>query len=296
MFGPIAMYRVMIDFYSGKKLQILVAIFLIPSFLYWASGLHKEGLLFLGFSLVIYNFYFSIKRKKVSIINISLVLLGLLLIIILRNFLIVILIPALLAWFLASRFTKKPLVIFGICYSFFVIFFFTAKYINAGLDFPKEVVQKQKEFVALVGNSSVPMNELKPTFSSFIANFPQAISLSALRPYLSDVRHIFSLAAAAETDILWLLFFVFLVWKKRNGQKDQPLTFIYFCLFLSFSVLITIGYVVNNLGAIVRYRSIVLPLLLTPVFCGLNWEKIENLLANNIKNKINVAKTKEQLP
>ena len=293
MFGPIAVYRVMNDFYPRKRLQVLVAIFLIPSFLYWASGLHKEGLIFLGFSLVIYNFYFSIKRKAVSFANIFFVLLGLLLIIVLRNFLIVILVPALIAWFLASRFTKRPLAVFAICYIFFIIFFFSAKYIHSGLDFPAAVVKKQKEFVALVGNSSVPMKELKPTFLSFIDNFPQAISLSALRPYLSDVRHILSLAAAAETDILWLLFFIFLVWKKKNEQKDHSSTFIYFCLFLSVSVLITIGYVVNNLGAIVRYRSIILPLLLTPVFCGMNWERIENLLANNIKNKINVAKTKE---
>ena len=43
MFGPIAIYRVMNDVYPGKKLQVLIAVFLIPSFLYWASGLHKEG-------------------------------------------------------------------------------------------------------------------------------------------------------------------------------------------------------------------------------------------------------------
>jgi len=288
MFGPIAIYRVMNDVHPGKKLQILIAVFLIPSFLYWTSGLHKEGLIFLGFSLVIFNFYFALKRKRISIANIIFILLGLTLILVLRNFLIVIVIPALIAWFLCSRFFKKPLAVFGICYIFFVIFFFTAKYINAHFDFPQAVVTKQKEFVALVGNSSVPIKKLEPGFSSFIVNMPQAISLSFLRPYLSDVRHILSLAAATETDILLFLFFIYLVWKKRNGKKDQPVIFNYFCLFLSFSVLITIGYVVNNLGAIVRYRSIVLPLLFTPVFCEIPWWKINALVFNNIRNKNNV--------
>jgi hypothetical protein len=82
---------------------------------------------------------------------------------------------------------------------------------------------------------------------------------------------------------------IFLFWRERNGMKTRYSIFVYFCLFLSFSVLITIGYVVNNLGAIVRYRSIILPLLLTPVFCGLNWEKINSLLFSNIKNKSNVS-------
>jgi hypothetical protein len=293
MFGPIATYRVMNDIYAGKKWQLIVAVFLLPSFLYWASGLHKEGFIFLGFSLVIYNFYFGLKKKRFSAANILFILLGLLLVLILRNFLIVILVPALMAWFLASKFSKRPIGVFGICYTCFVIFFFTAKYINANLDFPQAVVRKQKEFVDLHGNSSVPMKKLEPTFSSFIINTPQAVSLSMIRPYPSDVRHILSLAAAVETDLLLFLFFISLFWKKKNEKSGQSSIFIYFCLFLCFSILVTIGYAVNNLGAIVRYRSVVLPFLLAPVFCAIDWQKIYSLLFNNIKNKNNVAENKK---
>lgn len=296
MFGPIAIYRVMNDVYPGKKWQSLIAIFLLPSFLYWASGLHKEGLIFLGFSLVIFNCYFGLKRRKFSINNIIFSLLGLLLVLILRNFLIIIFIPALIAWFLASKFSKKPLTVFAICYACFVLFFFTAKFFDANLDFPQIVVTKQKEFVALHGNSSVPMQKLEPTFSSFVLNTPQAISLSMLRPYPSDVKHLLSLAAAAETDILLFLFLVFLLWRTKNSKPGQSSIFIYFCLFMSLSILITIGYAVNNLGAIVRYRSIVLPLLLSPVFCGINWQKISMLLFNNITNASNMSKTGEAVP
>jgi len=147
-----------------------------------------------------------------------------------------------------------------------------------------------------LGNSSVPMNKLEPNFYSFINNTPQAVGLSILRPYPSDVKHILSLAAAVEIDFLLFLFFIFLLWKKRNRHENQSSIFIYFCLFLSFSILITIGYAVNNLGAIVRYRSIVLPLLLSPVFCGIDWQKINSLLFNNIKNKNNVARNSNLTP
>ncbi|HET9826763.1 MAG TPA: hypothetical protein VFP87_15590 [Chitinophagaceae bacterium] len=293
MFGPIAIYRVMNDVYPGKKWQLLIAVFLLPSFLYWASGLHKEGLIFLGFSLVIFNTYFGLRRKRFSVNNIIFILLGLLLVLILRNFLIVIFIPAIIAWFLASKFSKRPLAVFAICYCCFVILFFTAKFLNANFDFPQAVVTKQREFVALHGNSSVPMQKLEPTFSSFVINTPQAISLSMLRPYPSDVKHLLSLAAAAETDVLLLLVFIFLLWRRKNGKPNQSSIFIYFCLFLSFSVLITIGYAVNNLGAIVRYRSIVLPLLLSAVFCGINWQKINSLLFNNISNQSNITRTSD---
>jgi len=204
---------------------------------------------------------------------------------------IIILIPALIAWFFAFKFFKKPLTVFGICYIFFVIFFFTAKYITSSLDFPEVVVTKQKEFVSILGNSSVPMKKLEPNFTSFVINMPQTLSLSMLRPYPSDVRHILSLAAATETDLLLLLFLIFLFFPNKRNNENQAAIFIYFCLFLSFSVLITIGYSVNNIGAIVRYRSIILPLLLTPLFCRINWQRINKLVFNNISIKNNVVKT-----
>jgi len=270
MFGPIAIYRVMNDVFPGKKIQVLLAVFLVPSFLYWTSGIHKEGIIFLGLSLVIYHVYFGLKQRRFSIARIIYILLGLLLILILRNFLIVIIIPALIAWLLAAKFSKYGLAIFTGCYLFFIIVFFTAKFIHPNLDFPRAVVKKQQEFLMLKGGSAEPIKELKPTIGSFLINTPQAFNLSIIRPYPSDVKHILSLAAAAEINLLLLFFLVFLVWR-TDGIRDK--NFIYFCLFFSFSLLLTIGYTVNFLGAIVRYRSIVLPFLVVPMVCRINWAK-----------------------
>jgi uncharacterized transporter YbjL len=38
--------------------------------------------------------------------------------------------------------------------------------------------------------------------------------------------------------------------------------------------MLAIGFSVNNLGAIVRYRSIVLPLMMVPVVAQTDWKKI----------------------
>lgn len=286
MFGPIAIYRVMSDVFPGKKLQVLLATFLIPSFLYWTSGIHKEGLIFLGLILVIYNIYFAFRQKKITAKKIISIFLGLILILILRNFLILIIIPALIAWFLAEKYPKRGLAVFATCYLFFLILFFTARYIHPNLDFPQAVVNKQQEFLKLSGGSAVPIKKLEPTIGSFLINTPQAFNLSIMRPYPSDVKHILSLAAAAEINVLLLLFLVFLVWR-TNGIRSQ--TFIYFCLFLSFSLLLTIGYTVNFLGAIVRYRSIIIPFLIVPMVCLIDWQRVGQLLFSNIKNKNNTT-------
>jgi hypothetical protein len=48
-----------------------------------------------------------------------------------------------------------------------------------------------------------------------------------------------------------------------------------------------IGYSVNNLGAIVRYRSILFPLLLAPMAAKIDWSRINELVFPNIKNESN---------
>jgi hypothetical protein len=290
LLGPIGIFRVMNDVFPGKRLSILLATFLVPSFLYWTSGLHKEGLIFTGISFVTYAMYFGIKEKKFGYKRIIALFVGLLLLLSLRNFLIVIIIPAMLAWLLANK-TRYGLAMFGGVYLFSCIFFFTARYMNAKLDFPQAVVTKQKEFMLLPkGGSTIPITQLEPSAVSFLKNAPQALNLSTIRPHPSDVRHILSLAAAIEINLLLLMFILFLIWRK-NGTRSRNV--LYFCVFFSFSLLLAIGFSVNNLGAIVRYRSVIFPLLVVPMVAQIDWKRIMALFFNNIKNKNNVAKTLE---
>ncbi|MCB9056866.1 MAG: hypothetical protein H6549_13540 [Chitinophagales bacterium] len=282
LFGPVSLFRVMNDVFPNRKIPVLTASFLIPSFLYWTSGLHKEGLIFTGIALIIYVIYFSSKEKKITITRGITLLLGLLLILTLRNFIIVILLPAIATWLIAIRWPKYSLRIFAAAYLLFTVAFFTARYVSPVFDFPQVVVNKQKEFFKLVGNSTVPMKELDPTFSSFVKNTPQSIEFSALRPHPSDVNHILTLAAAVEVGffiLLLLLLFFFRIKESFNRNV------IHFCIFFGFSMLLSIGFTINNLGAIVRYRSIILSLLLVPVVALIDWNKIKQLLLKYVKNK-----------
>ena len=287
LFGAIGIYRVMADVFPGKKITILLSTFLVPSFLYWTSGLHKEGLIFTGLSLVIYIIYFSLKEKRLGFKRLFILLAGMILILTLRNFIIVIILPAILAWLLASRWPKFGLLIFSSLYLFFGILFFTLRYIDTRLDFPQAVVNKQQEFMQLKGgNSTIPIKQLQPTAISFLKTTPQAINLSTIRPYPSDVRHILSLAAAIEINALLLMFFLFLFFR-TDGNRSKNLA--YFCLFFSFSLLLAIGFSVNNLGAIVRYRSIIMPLLIIPMAAQIDWSKLGTFFNSNIKNNNNTS-------
>jgi hypothetical protein len=213
---------------------------------------------------------------------------GLILILALRNFLIVLLVPAVLAWLIASRKPKYGLAIFTSLYLLFGVLFFTIRYVFPKLDFPQAVVNKQQEFKKLTaGGSTIPMKDLEPTAVSFLKNTPQAINLSTIRPYPSDVRHILSLAAALEINVLLFIFALFL-FCRINGNSLQARNLMYFCVFFSVTLLLAIGFSVNNLGAIVRYRSVIMPLLVIPMIAQIDWKRINRFVFNNIKNKNNV--------
>lgn len=287
LFGPMAFYRVMADVFPAQKTGILISIFMVPSFFYWSSGLHKEGLLFIGVALVIYHIYFANKEKNWKPVRWLGVLLGLSILLLLRNFVLALILPPILAWILANKKPKYALTSFALVYVVCAACFFGLRYIVPELDFPSAVVEKQQAFLKLVGNSSVSINELDPSLASFIRNTPQAIALSALRPYPSDVHHLLSLAAAAETVLMWFLFFLFLVFPVRNIARSKNV--IYFCIFFSASLLLAIGFSVNNLGAIVRYRSITIPLLITLVVVHTNWHRLNNIV-NQFKKNNNLNK------
>ncbi len=285
LFGPVAIYRVMTDVFPGRKTALALATFLVPSFLYWTSGLHKEGLIFLGISLVIYHVYFGWKEKKYGAKRIAGIIAGLLLLLLLRNFLFVVMAPAIFTWMIANRFPQRGLAIFGGLYLFFAVLFFTVRYIKPEFDFPKAVVSKQQAFLKLGGNSTVSIRQLEPTVGSFLLNTPQAITMSAIRPWPTDVRHILSLAAAVEINLLVLLLLLFLFF--RHGRPSNR-NLIIFCLFFSFSVLLAIGFSVNNLGAIVRYRSVIIPLLVIPMAAQVDWKRVTAIFNNDINKKNNV--------
>lgn len=274
LFGPVAVYRIMKNVFVGDKLPVLLATFLVPSFLYWTSGIHKDGIIFLGFAMILYNFYFGLKETKLKWHRVFFILLGLLIVLALRNFLIIIIIPALVAWFIAVKVRFKPLVVFSIIYFAFIVLFFTSKHIHTRLNFPIAVVAKQQAFLQLKGGSAVDVRPLKPELAGFIKNAPQALSISTIRPYPADVRHLLSLAASLEINFLLFLFVISLIWR-RKGSSAPP--FLFLCIFLSFSVLMMIGYTVNFLGAVVRYRSIILPFLIVPVVAQIDWSRIKSI-------------------
>lgn len=277
-FGNIALFRVFNQIYTNQKNILIVSCFLLPSFIYFGSCIHKEGLILAALGTLLYCIYSILHSSLFTFRRVLLILLSIVFIFLLRNFVFLVLIPGIIAWVICDKHKAKPLLVFSIIYAASLLLFFSVGEIIPSLNLPAYVVEKQTAFKSLEkANSAIDINLLEPTVKSFAVNFPQAFVNSILRPFITDGRMLkFLYVLAIEILVYELIFFAFLFFKKDDSAFfNNP--FIVFSLFFSFSLLLLIGYTTPILGAIVRYRSIYLPFILTPLLCNINSEKLLRL-------------------
>lgn len=262
LFGLVALFRMFIQIFPNKRFFIIGGIFLLPSTLFWCSGIHKDGLILSALGLIVYFFYTGFKNKF-TVGSITLILVSLLLIFSLRNNVFFALIPSLSAWCLCEKYRGKSLMIFSAVYITSIALFLIIPVIFPSVNLFLFITGKQHEFLLLEGGSKVSLPALQPAVTSFISFFPYAVDMAFFRPHFTEVRNISYLPAIIENMLSLILLIISLF--SAGKIKAQPV--ILFLFFFSVSIMLLSGYTIPFTGAIVRYKSVVLPLLITPLLC-----------------------------
>ena len=271
-FGLIGFYRVMQSVFTAKKYVLIIPVFLIPSFLFWCSGIHKDGLIFSAIGLVFYFFHQLLQKKFFLKYSIFIILL-LALLFFLRNYVALALMIALFTWFIATK-IKKVFLVFVSIYLLVIAAFFIVPKINTQLNFPEIIVLKQQDFSKLTGGSEVVISKLQPNFKSFVQYFPHALDMAFVRPHITELKNKSYIPAIAEIILFFIVLIFSIIYRNKN-LKIQPIVFA--SIFFSLTLLIIAGYTVTFSGAIVRYRSLALPFLLTPLIGFFDWNKVNKI-------------------
>lgn len=275
-FGVISLYKVFIKIFPSYSFVLIGCIFLLPSLIYFTSGIHRDGLIFLFLSMLIYHLFFMLENKKISLKGIFMTSIFLLLILLVRNFVFITLVPALIAWVIAEQKPKYSFIIFLSIYFFVGVLFFCSGFLSPKFDLPGHVSSRQLAFIEIAkgGASAININPLYPNFRSFLNNTPQALNHSLMRPYVTEHINFLYIPASLEIVLYEILFLLFIFFRKKN---IEIIPLVYFSVFFSISMFLIIGYTIPIIGAIVRYRSIYLPLLFIPIMCNIDWKKFKNL-------------------
>ena len=270
LFGLVALFRLFIGLFPEKKSLIIIGLFLLPSTLFWCSGIHKDGLILSASGLLIYSFYKGL-NSRFAPRHLLCIIVCALLIFSLRNYVLFAFVPALTAWWLSHKFSNRSLLVFGSVYLLGTVLFFALPYFVPSVDFALYLSLKQKDFLLLQAGSVVHFPDLEPTFPGFVRFLPYALDMAFLRPHFSEIKNLSYVPAFAEI----ILFFLLIVIAAFSTHKQTTVTgrpFMFFLFFFSISILLICGYTVPFSGAIVRYRSFVLPFLFTPLLC-MSWNR-----------------------
>ena len=277
-FGHIALYRVFTKVYSGRSTLAIIGCFLLPSLIYFSSGIHKDGIVFLMLAVLIYCVYQSLEQNRLNKKYLLLIIVSLIFLLLIRHFIFIALVPALIAWIISIKFKQAPLKVFAIVYVVMGLLLFNIDSLISQVKPLEIITRKQYDYMHLPGSeTAINLTILNPNFKSFASNTPQALYHILFRPYLWELPVKSLLPLNIELLFYQLLFLAFLFFRrKETGPPNTP--FIWFTIVFTLTILLLTGYIVPNLGSIVRYRSIYLPLIITPLLCSIDWDKVKKMV------------------
>jgi hypothetical protein len=267
--GLTALYKIAIRYILNKSKELIFGIFLLPSVIFWGSGVMKEGLLFFGLGILIYHFLKILERFNLK--STIWIIFSMALIYFTKFYVLAILIPVLIAYMWVSKTNNKYILVkYLTVFVLYIIAGLQIHHIIPEFDTLEILVLKQRDFIGLArslnSGSLINIPILTPDLWSFIRNAPQAFFITMFRPFITEANSILILMAALENFIILIvliLAIVFFNWRQINFNIFYACLFGVACMF-----------VLTVMGAMVRYKVPALPFLMVILIMLIDKEKM----------------------
>lgn len=261
--GMLALYRAFVGLLPGRERLLAIAIFLLPSVLFWASGVIKESLLFFGLGLLLWK-VLELLNGTIRPWGLLLLALSTVLLFHLKFYVIASLLPGIVLLILARLLPRVPVLL--LCAAVLggsVLLGLNLHHLVPGFNILETIAVKQRDFIglseAMQPGSFVMPERLAPTFRSFLQQGPYALYIALLGPLFHSGPGLFGLVAAAENVMILVMLLLILRYRVAWTQVRQDLVL----ALLTYIVLmaLVIGWTTPVMGAVVRYRTPLLPML-----------------------------------
>lgn len=263
--GHYWLFSLYVKEFPEKRKPLLLLIFFFPPLVFWLSGIRADGLILFFLALLLIQFRrWLYDHKKWALVYCIIAGTG---IIIFRIQVILLVIPALTAWYISVKFKRKPVTTFIWVFGIGGLLFFATAWVSPAKNLPGVIVNRQQAYMALQG-TRFPLDSLQPSITGFARVLPQALSHTFVRPYIWEAKGALQLMTAVEIIVCWLLVITAMVKKEIHWKKTLTSPLLLFSLSFGITLYIFIGFTIPFPGAIVRYKAIPELLLLTiPIIC-----------------------------
>ena len=257
--GSIGLARFFLHFVQSKW-KVYVSVFLVPSVIFWSSGILKESLLLFAMGMFCYFIYLLAIEKKAKYL--AYLLLPFSLLILLKFYVFVAFFPAILGWYFCQT-TKLKWLAYPVVFGVLTIIAVVLGISNPDYDFISILVRKQHDFIqmsiAFKVNSAIHMDYLEENIFSVLTAVPMGIINSLTRPWPHEIKNFLFVPAVIENLIL--LFLIIFAIRQKKKSSITSFNFILFCLLFTFLLYSIIGISTPILGALVRYKIPAMPFL-----------------------------------
>ncbi|RYD75890.1 MAG: hypothetical protein EOP53_15720 [Sphingobacteriales bacterium] len=291
LFGLWYMFKTFQRIYPGLHKAIYVTFLLLPSLLFWGSGILKDtlclGLLGIGF----YNSYLFFFEKKYQVGIFLACLVSFYYLFVIKSYIGIVFLPCFFFWYFLQRISQlRNIMVKALAYSLpliaillFLAFADLSKFMpeNTVEKLATDILNTQQSYIASTPDDGALLDygEINPTFAGIMKIIPQALVASLYRPFIWEARKITSLFAAIEGTFLFC-FTIYVFFRRgvlnnfRIIASDNSIIFT-----LTFSILFAIAIGLNcfNLGTLVRYKIPCMPFFILSLILILNRQQVKNV-------------------
>lgn len=282
-FGSWKLFQMLCRYYPGLEKRMAFCLLFMPSVLFWGSGILKDTFTFSAVAWFIVGVDGAFITKNAKWKSRIIILLAGYVILSIKPYILISLLPGALVWILFTRISKmrsrllKYVALPAIYLMSFGIGYFGLSALGDRLG--KFSIEKMLKTASITqndlhqdyyGGSSFDIGSFEPTLPGIISKAPAALTVGLFRPFLWEARNVVMIVSGLENSIylaltLALLYRVLLDPKKFFAALvDNP--FIIFLLSYTVLFSIMVGLSTSNFGALVRFKIPFLPSFVCALF------------------------------
>jgi len=255
LIGLTALYKAFVPFLQKLKLLLLIGIFLIPSVLFWGSGVLKEGVVIFSMGLLIWSLFKVVEKPNVKYL--SVLIISILILLFIKVYVIIALAPGIIGFILLKKKNRRHplLVYFSIAIAGSLISLSVHKKIPE-IDLITKLYFKNVDFIKMSertrSNSAFYITRLNNNPIGFVKMIPSALTNTTFRPFIWESKSAMMLFNSLENITLFLFGTLCLFLSKKRANIDFKL--VGFCMTFIIILYLFIGWTTPISGAIVRYK------------------------------------------
>ncbi|MCC6841103.1 MAG: hypothetical protein IT230_13180 [Flavobacteriales bacterium] len=275
-------YRTLARYYPSLRGQLAFAVLFFPSVVFWGGGIMKDTFTFTGLCWFItaMDRIFFLKRNVAS--SWLLLLLASYVMIAMKPYVFMMIVPAGLLWVLYYRvkrmrnvFLRLFLLPVGVLVVVGLAFFILTKLegslgkysLGKALD-TIMLTQADMKRSEQYGHNYFDLGEVDHTWGSVFSKFPQAVFAGLYRPTLADANNAVMVLTALENTFLLVLSLYILIRSRIlflfTLLLKNPLLQMFLLFSISYAFMIAIT--TPNFGAMVRFKIPLLPMFVSALF------------------------------